>query len=104
MRSMFETILTDNKIDVDGVMANTLARLGMYEPFFEHVDKVRGNAIALMGIWDDGPYTSGLRSHPGFQTFARRAGMVAFWNEYGWPDKCTPIPENNEIGSGFTCS
>jgi len=97
MRGLFKVYLKSPEAPVDGVIAAVLGRLGMFEEFYKYVGHSRGNAIALMGIWDDGPNTTGLRNHPDFRQFATSAGMVDFWNEYGWPNECKPSDD------GFAC-
>jgi TolB-like protein len=101
---LFKTSLMSDKVKVDGVMTAVLARLGMYEEFFQYVDKARGNTVALMGIWDSTPNSVLLRNHEGFPAFAKQAGMLDYWKTYGWPDKCQPVTEGDNSGDEFTCS
>lgn len=96
--------LTSQKVNVDGVMAAVLARLGMFEEFFQHVDKARGNTVALMGIWDSTPISVKLRNHPQFPSFAQQAGMLDYWNTYGWPDTCRAVTMGSNSSKEFTCS
>jgi TolB-like protein len=47
----------------------------------------------IYAIWR--PVYRDMRQLPRFKEFARRAGLVAYWREYGWPDMCRPAGEND---------
>jgi TolB-like protein/Tfp pilus assembly protein PilF len=105
LNSMFEAYLQSPTAKITGTVVSTTARIGSYELFFEHVDEaLAANAVALVGIWDDTENSRELRQHTGFADFARRSGMLEFWQEYGWPDKCKPVSLNDEVGPVFTCN
>jgi len=103
IRSLFETQFASPDAEVDGVTTAVFARHGMYEKFFKYVHDARGNAVALMGIWDNNPNSVKLRNHEGFKSFAQSSGMIDFWRKYGWPEKCQLVSENEEIGIVFNC-
>ena len=41
-----------------------------------------------VALW--GPYGAKARQHPAFPAFAEQAGLMDYWQEHGWPDKCKP--------------
>ena len=36
-----------------------------------------------------------MRRLPEFKTYLRKIGMVDYWQEYGWPDICRPLGDND---------
>jgi hypothetical protein len=36
-----------------------------------------------------------MRRLPGFKTYMREIGMVAYWQEYGWPPFCRSLGEHD---------
>ncbi|ASK89479.1 invasion protein regulator [Sphingorhabdus sp. SMR4y] len=44
------------------------------------------NMVGLMSLWADVEPIRQTRMHPEFMDFARRIGLVAAWEKYGWPD------------------
>ncbi len=44
------------------------------------------NMYCLMSLWADVDPIRRTRQHPGFMAFAKRIGLVAAWDKYGWPD------------------
>jgi hypothetical protein len=40
------------------------------------------------------PQLAPMRRLPEFKTFMRDVGMVAYWQEYGWPEFCQPLPRD----------
>ena len=47
------------------------------------------NFFGLMSVWTDVEPTRQVRLHPDFMGFAKKIGMVAAWDKYGWPDLMT---------------
>jgi TolB-like protein len=47
----------------------------------------------IYAIWR--PVYRDMRKLPRFKEFARSAGLVDYWREYGWPDACRPFGEND---------
>jgi hypothetical protein len=41
------------------------------------------------------PQLAPMRGLPEFETYMREIGMVAYWQEYGWPDFCRPLDEQD---------
>ena len=44
------------------------------------------NMVGLMSLWADIEPICQTRIHPDFMDFAKRIGLVAAWEKYGWPD------------------
>ncbi len=44
------------------------------------------NMVGLMSLWADIEPIRQTRIHPDFMGFAKRIGLVAAWEKYGWPD------------------
>lgn len=44
------------------------------------------NFVGFMFLWSDYDPARQTRQHPDFIDFAKRIGMVAAWEKYGWPD------------------
>jgi tetratricopeptide (TPR) repeat protein/predicted Ser/Thr protein kinase len=47
-------------------------------------------------IWSD--FDPEMRKHPYFKTFVENTGLLAYWREFGWPDKCRELE-----GGDFIC-
>jgi len=41
------------------------------------------------------PQLAEMRRLPEFMAYLREIGMVDYWKEYGWPDICHPLGEND---------
>lgn len=41
------------------------------------------------------PQLAAMRRLPEFEVYMRDIGMVAYWQEYGWPDFCTPLDDQD---------
>lgn len=48
------------------------------------------NVYCLMSLWADIEPIRQTRLHPEFLAFAKRIGLVAAWEKYGWPDLLAP--------------
>jgi adenylate cyclase len=46
-------------------------------------------ASEMMFVWL--PQLAPMRRLPEFKAYMREIGMVAYWQEYGWPDICRPL-------------
>lgn len=105
LRALFESYLDSPTANISGVVATVTSRLNMFELFFDNVDDaLAANAVALVAIWDDTENSKRLRQHPDFPAFAIRSGMLDFWKEYGWPDRCAPDTTNGASSNTFTCT
>ncbi|WP_018974273.1 tetratricopeptide repeat protein [Rudaea cellulosilytica] len=52
-------------------------------------------------LWQPEEWSRKALRDPSFQGFARRIGMVAYWQHYGWPDLCHPVAASDP--QAFTC-
>ena len=52
------------------------------------------NLIALVPLWANIEPIRQIWQHSEFIAFARRIGMTAAWEKYGWPDLLPPPPDN----------
>ena len=59
---------------------------------FEHSQSGLSDAF-FDWLWMQEDWSRKARQSPAFQGFAKRLGMVAYWQKYGWPDLCSPIPD-----------
>jgi len=55
------------------------------------------NMYCLMSLWADIEPIRQTRIHPDFLPFAKRIGLVAAWEKYGWPDLLTE-PDSHLAG------
>jgi hypothetical protein len=53
------------------------------------------NASALSLIWH--PLMKDVRHLPRFNEFVREIGLVDYWKEYGWPDLCRPVGDDDFV-------
>ncbi len=69
--------------------------LGYPEMLFKSLGEqvTPANFFGLMSLWTDTPHTRRIREHPEFMAFARKIGLVAAWEKYGWPDIMPASPE-----------
>jgi len=51
------------------------------------------DATVLFAVW--GPVMQETRHLPRFKIFIREIGLVEYWNEFGWPDICRPLDNDN---------
>ena len=55
----------------------------------------------LNWLWQPEDWSVKARTHPAFQGFAKRIGLVDYWKKYGWPDACKPRPQDGD--DAFVC-
>jgi TolB-like protein/Tfp pilus assembly protein PilF len=74
--------------------------------FMELIDQnnVANPDVAMLRIWGDTQASRNVRQHPDFQDFAARNGLLAFWQTYGWPDKCRPLSGTDGSDGQFSCT
>jgi len=88
----------------DDEMAGTmLLMLSKPEQSFAYFEQ-SGTGLSdgyLNWLWWPQDYARKARQHPGFQSFAKRIGLVDYWKQNRWPDLCQPAPERGP--DAFTC-
>ena len=52
-------------------------------------------AIGLVAYWT--PLFHEARQLPRFKELMREIGLVDYWNEFGWPDLCRPIGDDDFV-------
>jgi TolB-like protein len=70
--------------------------MGYADMFFRTIGQAvsLGNMGCLISLWADIDPIRRIWQHPDFIPFARRIGMAAAWDKYGWPDLLPP-PNNH---------
>ena len=53
------------------------------------------NALTLFQIWY--PVMKEVRQLPRFKEFVKEIGLVDYWKEYGWPDLCRPVGDDDFV-------
>jgi adenylate cyclase len=56
-------------------------------------DTFNSSPEQIYAIWR--PVYRDMRKLPRFKQFARDVGLVDYWKQYGWPDLCRPVGEND---------
>jgi TolB-like protein len=56
---------------------------------------IRKHAGGLFKIWY--PVMKEVRQLPRFKEFVREIGLVDYWKEYGWPDLCRPVGDDDFV-------
>jgi len=51
-----------------------------------------GNEIVAVTRY---PIMREVRQMPRFKELARKRGLVDYWNEFGWPDLCRPVGDDD---------
>jgi hypothetical protein len=70
------------------------AQFGDAELALAGLRKANEVSHALMpAIW--GRSWQAVRADPAFKLFVTDVGLVAYWREAGWPDKCRPLGDND---------
>ncbi|PHR52612.1 MAG: hypothetical protein COA47_17700, partial [Robiginitomaculum sp.] len=57
--------------------------------------------FVFLNLWNAQEISRKVRQHPGFPGFAKRNGLLDYWQTYGWPDKCRPIAGDDP--DAFVC-
>jgi len=75
---------------------NLLLFLGLHDAAMTEALRAKppSGQIVLMMIWT--PFDRPFREHPDFLRVAEDAGLLAFWQQQGWPDHCRPNDEQAE--------
>jgi len=56
---------------------------------------VRVHGASMTFSW--WPVMKEVRRLPRFKEFVREIGLVDYWKEYGWPDLCRPVGDDDFV-------
>ena len=79
-----------------GFISIWAAYLGDSEFALNAIEKGAETSTNLVTCWH--PVMKKVRRLPRFKEFVREIGLVDYWKEYGWPDLCHPV-----IDDDFVC-
>ncbi len=88
---------------VDWTIMGSYLRAGEAKAFMDAFEAhpISNTGFALSNLWGEQEASRKVRQHPGFQGFAKRNGLLEYWQTYGWPDKCRPV--KGGVPDDFTC-
>jgi TolB-like protein len=102
LREMWLSNPTGENPMLNWIVGNTI-RMRDYDAAFEMLDTVAwdfGFQGIMMGrgiLWGNASGKSAFRADPRFAELMERIGLRAYWETYGWADKCAPE------GDGLRC-
>lgn len=101
--AMVDTYMQSPDPIVDLVIMDIYLRAGAPEAFMDTFEAypIPNPDFALLHIWGEMETNRKVRQHPNFQGFAKRNGLLEYWQTYGWPDKCRPVKGDDP--DAFTC-
>ncbi|NNU16124.1 hypothetical protein HK107_07290 [Parvularcula sp. ZS-1/3] len=84
---------------------NALLSMGEAELFMEafEAEPYANGSYVLSRLWDGREATTKIRTHPDFPQWADQVGLVEAWQQFGWPEKCTPRSGTDGSDGQFTC-
>lgn len=85
-------------IGVVSVMACMAASLGDPElalDFIERSARSQSTSSVFLHIWF--PVMREVRQLPRFKELMREIGLVDYWKEFGWPDLCPPVGDDDFV-------
>ena len=86
----------DLKLRLHGrvVLASWAAYLGDDSLALENLGMVAtANPILMMDLWS--PLMKGARQQADFKKLVRDLGLVDYWREFGWPELCHPVGDDD---------
>jgi len=88
---------------VDWAIMGSYLRAGEAKAFMDAFEAypIANTSFALLNLWGELETSRKVRQHPDFQGFAKRNGLLEYWQTYGWPDKCRPVASNDP--DAFAC-
>jgi adenylate cyclase len=97
----YRRLYTDRGGDSWGISG--LVSLSMYAAYFgdpefamELLEKAGTQRVGVITIiWI--PVMKEVRQLPRFKEFVREIGLVDYWNEFGWPDLCRPVSDDDFV-------
>lgn len=91
--------------DEDDLSSNKFLIIACWAAYFGDPDLALNAMEKSTGLQTTGlyfiwaPLMNDVRKMPRFREFVENAGLVEYWNKYGWPDLCAP-----GNGGDFTCN
>ncbi|MBN1830609.1 MAG: hypothetical protein JW896_00700, partial [Deltaproteobacteria bacterium] len=90
--------IDDSKLDSGRFMNISVlaAYYGDYDFAMESLEK----AVSINGAWlyfSWFPVMKEVRQLPRFKEWAKEIGLVDYWKEYGWPDLCHPVGDDDFV-------
>jgi adenylate cyclase len=86
----------DDSLSIGKLASGSMLAASEGEPEFA-MDLIQKAGIKRVGVVTDlwAPVYHEVRQLPRFKEFVREIGLVDYWKEYGWPDFCHPIGEDD---------
>ena len=69
------------------------AYFGDPEFAFDALERGTGITTGLVHCWF--PVMKEVRQLPRFKEYMKEIGLVDYWNEFGWPDLCRPVGDDD---------
>ena len=106
VRDLVGAALADPETPVKSSVMSTILSLGDAELFMQAfaAHPYANGSYVLSRLWDGREATEAIRTHPGFPAWAEGIGLVATWQEFGWPDRCRADPGTDGTDGRFSCT
>ena len=87
----------------ENLSAMDFGRIGTWAAYFgdyvfamEALNKsISIDGAMINGIWF--PVMKEVRQLPRFKELVREIGLIDYWKEYGWPDLCHPVADDDFV-------
>ena len=87
------TLLATNKDNLTLSEISFIFRWAIYFGDLDFAMDIIENTGDVYQCWF--PIMKNVRQVPRFKDFVREIGLVDYWKQYGWPDLCHPVSEND---------
>ncbi|NRA30875.1 MAG: hypothetical protein HRU11_11525 [Parvularculaceae bacterium] len=106
MDMFLQGMLQNPDIPMSTAIMNGLVGFGDPELFMEAFANrpFANGSYVLSRLWDGRQNPTKIRTHPDFPAWADRIGLVETWQEFGWPEKCTPERGTDGSNGRFSCT
>ena len=89
--------------DYDNLSESNITDISLCAAYFGDIDfamdamerGIKINAMGLFKVWF--PVMKEVRQLPRFKEIVREIGLVDYWKEYGWPDLCRPVGDDDFV-------
>ena len=90
-------------IDEDNLSEVDLTDMALFAAYFGDPDfaldalekGIKIHARGMFKIWN--PVMKEVRQLPRFKELVREIGLFDYWKEYGWPDLCRPVGDDDFV-------